>query len=156
MRAFTAGLAIAFLLTGRAEAVSDYTECVNLATIDPEQTLVDARAWNDATGSLAALHCMAIAQGELGAHRTAANTLMNLANAAGLDDAARIEALIDASRQWTLAGRGEAARSTIDAALRVGVSRDALVERSAFKKNISRGATLRSPKNVSFISVGLY
>ena len=133
MRAFTAVIAAAILIAGRAGAVSDYTECVNLATIDPEKTLIEAQSWADATGSVAAMHCMAIAQGELGAHRTAASTLMNIANAAGLDDASRIAALIDASRQWSLAGRAEAARSTIDAALRVAPSRDALVERASLR-----------------------
>lgn len=117
-------------LASPALAVSDYEECVNLATLDPERTLVDAQAWLDATGSVAAKHCMAIAQGELGAHRTAANTLSDIANAAGLDDATRISTLIEATRQWRLAGRPEAARSTIDSALRIGADAEALIERS--------------------------
>ncbi|MEL7466587.1 MAG: hypothetical protein AAFN79_21115 [Pseudomonadota bacterium] len=123
----------AALLASPAAAVSDYEECVNFATLDPERTLVDAQAWLDATGSVAAKHCMAIAQGELGAHRTAANTLSDVANAAGLDDETRIATLIEATRQWRLAGRPEAARSSIDAALRIGTSPDALIERSTLK-----------------------
>ena len=133
--AIGATLALALTLGGGAPAmaVSDYVECVNLATIDAERTLIEARKWREATGDVAALHCEAIALGELGAHRTAARTLMDVANAAEIDDEARISTLIEATRQWRRAGAEDAARSTIDSALRIAPDPTALIERASIK-----------------------
>lgn len=126
-------LATIALLPLPAGAVSDYGQCVDMATIDPEKTLVEARRWEEATGAVGALHCRAIALGELGAHRTAASTLMDVANSAGLEDGARVETLIEASRQYRLAGMESASRSTLDSAIRIRATPAALVERAALR-----------------------
>lgn len=130
MRAFAPVFLAAIVAAAPANAVSNYVECANFATIDPEKTLVDAQEWYDATGDVGARHCMAIAQAELGAHRTAANTLMEVANA-GIDKDARISTLVEATRQWRLAGAMEAARSTIDSAIRISPAPIALIERAS-------------------------
>ena len=116
-----------------ALAVSDYAQCVDMATIDPEKTLVEARRWEEATGAVGALHCRAVALGELGAHRTAASTLMEVANSAGLDNGARVETLIEASRQYALAGMDSASRSTLDSAIRIEATPAALIERASLR-----------------------
>ena len=116
-----------------ARALDDYAQCIDLTTIDPHQTLADAQAWYDRTGDLAARHCQAVAYGELKAHKTAAETLLEVSNAAGVERSARASLLAQASRQWRLAGDPDSATTALDAAISIDAAPELLVERATLR-----------------------
>lgn len=134
MRGFAFGAALALgYAPFAAAALDDYAQCVDFATIDPHRTIADAQNWFDRTGDLAARHCQAIAYGELGAHRTAAETLLALSNAAEVVRAERASLLAQAARQWRLAGDPDAAKSALNAAISIEATPELYVERATLR-----------------------
>lgn len=113
--------------------MSDYETCLNLATVDPEQTRADAIRWFQESGAHAARHCEAAALAEMGAHRTAALILQEIAQLYDLPGEKRAELLTQAARQWLQADAPGAAMGAVDSGLGFHPTPTLYIERAALK-----------------------
>ncbi len=151
MRALSAPAATLVLCAGIANLAAsaaaqqrDYATCVDMATIDPERTALDARAWWEATGDLAARHCQVVALSELGATKTAALMLDEIIFSPEIDDAARQPLLMQSASLWRQIGDFDAALSAMDNALKINASADIHIERAALLAETRDWAGARS------------
>lgn len=131
MRALLSFSLSIFMYLPTGAAALDYATCVDRATVDPEQTVTDARAWWYESGDLAARHCEVIALTEAGALRTAALLLDDLIAAPDLADSQRIPLLTQSAQIWSLYGDRAAAMVSINAALDLSIEPELLVERAS-------------------------
>lgn len=92
--------------------------CAVLADKDPEKAIVEARAWQDAGGAMAARQCMGLALSTLGRWPEAATTFEAAAKDALLDDNAMTVVLwMQAGNAALAADEPARARSAFDRAL---------------------------------------
>jgi tetratricopeptide (TPR) repeat protein len=102
-----------------------------MATIDPDRTALDARAWWEESGDLAARHCQVVALSELGATKTAALMLDEIIFSPQIDDSARQPLLMQSAALWRQLGDTDAARAAMDGAIKIAPSAALLVERAS-------------------------
>lgn len=119
------------LITPASAQQRDYATCVDMATIDPDRTAREARAWWEETGSLAARHCQVVALSEQGATKTAALMLDEIIISPQIDAAERQPLLMQSAALWRQLGDSDAALSAMDNALKISPSAAIYVERSA-------------------------
>ncbi|MGF1609932.1 MAG: tetratricopeptide repeat protein [Kiloniellales bacterium] len=131
---------------GPAEAPADpdlaavYSDCMNLARVQPEEAFEKATAWAGLDGGYAARHCAAIALLGLGEYREAADRLEILAeDLSGPDAKLRVGVLAQAGQAWLLGGDTTRAYATQSAALRLEPENVELL--------IDRAVTLASAAN---------
>ncbi len=105
------------LAPGAAGAVTGYADCAALVERDAERARNEAVAWYSATGSLAALHCEALALARQGAYRLAAEKLEAIARSPELDPEQQAEVLTQAAALRRDFGDLEGATETLGRAV---------------------------------------
>lgn len=133
MRPLAPAFAILISLTAAPALAQsfDYETCLNLTTVDPQQARADAIAGFAVTGNYSARHCEAMALAEIGAHRSAAEILQEVAQAYEMEDAHRAELLLQAARQWREYGRPDAARGALNTGLVYSKTSALYIERAS-------------------------
>lgn len=101
----------------KAAEARAYSECLDLARLQPEQGWEKALAWGSLGGGEPARHCGAIALVALGHHQEAATRLERLAKESRRQPALRGQMLGQAAEAWMLAGQHDRALGALDAAL---------------------------------------
>ena len=101
-----------------AEAVAGYSQCTALVQKNPALAEESARAWQDAGGGAAAVHCSALALTALKRYAEAARKFDALARDKTIANNVDRAALLDqAGNAWLLAGLGNNAVQSFSAAL---------------------------------------
>ena len=125
--------ALPFLIAFAGPALADlrdYSKCIDMAQISPEEVRREAIAWYAETGNPGALHCEAVALSEMGALSTAANKLQEAAQQPGVDDMTRVDLLTQAALLWREEGDGDAAFGALDSAMKYRATPRVLIERA--------------------------
>lgn len=124
-------LLLLITLAGPALAeIRDYSKCIDLAQISPEEVRREAIAWYAETGDPGALHCEAVALSEMGALSTAANKLQEAAQQPGVPDLTRVDLLTQAGLLWREVGDIDAAFGALDSAIKYRATPRVLIERA--------------------------
>lgn len=126
---FALPLLIALAAPAHAD-LRDYSKCIDLAQISPEEVRREAIAWYAETGDPGALHCEAVALSEMGALSTAANKLQETAQLPGVDDLTRVDLLTQAALLWREEGDSDAAFGALTSATKYRTTPRVLIERA--------------------------
>lgn len=132
---FALPLLIALASPAQAE-LRDYSKCIDLAQISPEDVRREAIAWYAETGDPGALHCEAVALSEMGALSTAANKLQETAQLPDVDDLTRVDLLTQAALLWREQGETDAAFGALNSAIQYRTTPRVLIERAILHADV--------------------
>ncbi|MEE8332714.1 MAG: hypothetical protein V3R85_02610 [Alphaproteobacteria bacterium] len=127
-------------LTPRGQAMSDYSDCMELARADPIAAHKSALAWRARGGGEAAIHCVAVALLGLGEYTQAARAMEGLvARTAAKRPDLRAGLLAQAANTWLIAGKPRAALAAQNKSLALRPNDVAtLIDRSIANTSLAR------------------